>query len=102
MNFKTGKEVTTGRVVRRIAMMLGFECPVDVLENEDVKVPFRNTNGNWILDRGNDWFLRDKGWDVENKMRMWELDFRYMTPELEAALGGMKAFIELELGPRER
>lgn len=91
MIFKTDKKFHSLTVAKRLAQICcGTDC--------NDKIPYRKENGTWVLDHHNDWFLRDKGHDEED-MRVWEIDFRYMTPELKAALDGMKAFIELELGP---
>lgn len=42
----------------------------------------------WQLDQGNDWFLE------KMDERLYELRTRYMTPERQAALEGLKLFLE--------
>ena len=94
MLFRTDPQFKGPDVAKRLAQICcGTNC--------DDKIPYRKENSTWVLDHHNDWFLREKGFD-EDKMRKWEIDFRYITPELEEALEGMKAFIELELGPIKR
>jgi hypothetical protein len=78
------------------------EVPTDkggtVLLSE-TEIPSQNTNGTWVLDRGNNWFLRPVEEKPEDdEYRYWILDYRYLTPEQQKVLEGLAMFLEWTLG----
>ena len=79
IQFKVNKRWTVAAVAHRCADLVRPHNPGWAPQPRDGKIQ---------LDPGNDWFLEKKGEDL------YELRTRYMTPEKQAALEGLKLFLE--------
>lgn len=89
--WKGYQEMIARRIAYIVVGRLELEAGTDKLQ-----VPFLKENGTWVLDSGNDWFLRfldDGGM---------ELAYRYSTPAMEATLPALKVVIENLVGRIDR
>lgn len=113
IRFKTKKRspnLSLDYTVQRIAQIC---CGVSVDSNKPLtehRDIFRNDNGTYVLSSGNDWFLRpdqemagkegiefNRDEASDDDFRYWELEYRYTTPDRQAALDGLALFLEYTL-----